>query len=336
MNPDENNHVSEAPEPIFTFVSPESLARKRGIRFPKFHKNIKVFMSIIALSSLLLISLGIVVVSKKTTASQAEKKHSSVSIPQKNLTPSPTMTQNTTINNKTIISAPSATPKIMVTVTPKPTVTKVQPTTQVVKPAMQISYPSENQSITMNTSQTFCMVDVPVSNTQGLQKRKNINKQGWTTYATPDTTCFDPKEGKNTVQFQYKNNVGGESDIYTVNFNFHREQNITISVSGSMYRDTNCNGTKDSGESEITDGNTTASLYKMPEFSLYSSTNTSGNYTLSKSIGENESVTVQLDIVAPSGYKINITSPSFTLSKNNTSSSFDWPMVPGENIGACQ
>lgn len=90
-------------------------------------------------------------------------------------------------------------------------------------PVMSITYPIEGQTITMNNQQTFCVVDSPVVNTQGLQKKENINNQGWTSYRDPYTTCYSPLEGQNTLQFQYKNGSGAESQIYIINFSFRRE-----------------------------------------------------------------------------------------------------------------
>lgn len=79
------------------------------------------------------------------------------------------------------------------------------------------------QSIDMNQSQTLCIVDIPEGgNTDGLERKHQINSTGWTDYVDHYTLCFDPIEGLNTFTLKYRNQYGDESIDYTRQFNFHR------------------------------------------------------------------------------------------------------------------
>lgn len=116
----------------------------------------------------------------------------------------------------------SATPSSSPTPTTTPALPTSTPEPTMRPPIMNITYPTEGQSITMNSSQTLCVVDSPGSNTTGLQKKENINNAGWTSYKDSYTTCIsNPNEGDNTIQLQYRNK-DAESQIYTIHFTFHR------------------------------------------------------------------------------------------------------------------
>lgn len=131
--------------------------------------------------------------------------------------PTPTsVTQSVTPTAAT----PTSTP-LGPTDTPVPTATPRTPN----PPQMNISYPSENQTITMNSSQTFCVVDTPAGGDGSvLQRKHSINDASWTTYTDMFTLCFDPQEGLNRFQLQYKNKYGEESPTYTRQFTFHRTE----------------------------------------------------------------------------------------------------------------
>lgn len=206
-------------------------------------------------------------------------------------------------------------------------------------PLINISYPSEMQSIEMGATQTLCVVDVPAGgDTSGLQRRHNINDQGWSGYVNHFTLCFDPKEGLNRISLQYKNSFGDESVVYTRQFNFHRLENITVTISGQIYRDENCNGVRNTGESNIS-VSTIVRMFKIPEFYIYGevNSNSSGSFSFSTTIREDESITLQPIVQSPSGYKSNpnYESPSFTLNSSNRNASLDYPQVPNEFVGTC-
>jgi len=106
------------------------------------------------------------------------------------------------------------------TPTPIPTPT---PTPTPEPPKMRISYPKNGQSLEFTSSQTLCVVDVPDGdNTSGLMRRQNINGSGWNGYQTHFTLYYSPSEGSNTLQWQYKNSFGQESEVYSINFTFSK------------------------------------------------------------------------------------------------------------------
>lgn len=255
------------------------------------------------------------------------------------VTPSPSVTPGEavptpTFPGKTYTPTPVPTGKLTPTDTPTPTPTRVPN-----PPIINISYPSEMQSIEMDSTQTLCVVDVTAGgDTSGLQRRHNINNGGWVSYTSHFTLCFDPKEDLNRISLQYKNSYGDESVVYTRQFNFHRLQDITITISGQIYRDENCNGVRDTGESNI-GVSTIVRMWKMPEFSLYAefNSNSDGTFSYSTKISENDSINLQPSVQSPSGYKSNpnFTPPTFTLNSNNRSASLDYPQVPAEFVSQC-
>lgn len=217
--------------------------------------------------------------------------------------------------------------------TPTPTVRIPNP------PIMNISYPSENQSITMTSTQQLCLVDTPAGgNTSGVKRKHNINDQGWSSYSDMYTLCLDPTEGTNRIQLLYKNSSGDESQTYTRQFTFHRLAQITVTVSGQLYEDINCNSSKDSGEQPVS-ATATINIAKLPEWYTdgTTSSDSSGNFSYSKTINENETIQFNVGPVAPSGYKSNphATAPQPTLNNSQKSASFDIPLVPNAYVSAC-
>jgi hypothetical protein len=226
------------------------------------------------------------------------------------------------------------------TLAPASTPTPIPPTRTPNPPLINITYPSEMQSISIIQDQTLCVVDVPAGgNTQGLQRKYQLNDGGWSSYASVFTLCLEPKEGLNRLQLQYKNGDGDESTMYTRQFNFHSIAEINISLNGQLYRDVNCNGIRDSGENG-TGTTATINIFKMPEFYIYSTitSDSNGSYSFSGKINESDSLTLRPVPISPSGYKSNphYTEPSITFSSSNRSSTVDMPQVPNENVGFCQ
>jgi len=240
------------------------------------------------------------------------------------------------IQKQNITPTLKPTPKPTPTSTPTPT-----PTRTPNPPIMNISYPTDYQYITQNATQTLLVVDLTAGgDTSGLQRRHNFNDQGWTSYTTLYTLALDPKEGLNRIQLQYKNQFGEESAVYTRQFNFHRAQNKSISITGEIYRDENCNGNREGSEALIsTSGSVTVYLWKQPEYSIYATITASPNGLVSYgfSILDNETLTLQPSVVSPSGYKSNpnYSAPYITFSSSNTSASFSYPQVPNEYVGSC-
>lgn len=158
----------------------------------------------------------------------ASTKISATPSPTINPTKTPTLTPSikskTLTPTKKVASTPTKIPQSTPTHTLTPSPTQIPTSTPIpYPPTFEISYPNEGQYIELTSSQTLCIVDYPTGNyTAGSLKRRNINNNGWTEYATPDGTCFDPLEGQNTFSFQYKNSQGIESVVYTRSFSFHR------------------------------------------------------------------------------------------------------------------
>lgn len=262
-------------------------------------------------------------------------KESKFNLELERLTPTPVKTRiaPTTLPTRKF----GATPTTKAKSTPTPTLTP-QPIRTPNPPRLNISYPSEMQSIEMDETQTFCVVDVPAGGDHtGLQRRHNINDGGWTTYVNHYTLCFDPQEGLNRIQFQYNNSYGDESSVYTRQFNFHRIQNITVTLSGQIYRDENCNGVRDGGEANIA-VSATVNIWKPGYISLGSvQSGSNGNFSFSTNIREDESIILFPTVTSPSGYKSNphYGEPSFTLNASNLSASLEYPQVPNEFVGEC-
>lgn len=257
--------------------------------------------------------------------------------------PTPTIPYPSLAPGENFLSpTPTSKAQSNITATPTPkTAFSPTPTSRTPNPPLvNISYPSEMQSISMTQSQTLCVVDVPSGgNTQGIQRKHQLNDAGWSSYANLFTLCLDPKEGLNRLQMQYRNGDGDESAVYTRQFNFHRITEINISLNGQLYRDINCNGIRDSGEDGI--GTTaTINIFKIPEFYIYSTINSdsNGGYSFSGKINENDTLTLRPIPVSPSGYKSNpnYTEPSITFSSSNRSATVNIPQVPNEYVGACQ
>jgi len=147
-------------------------------------------------------------------------------------------------------------------------------------PSIIISYPSENQAISMDNSQTLCLVDIPNGNTSGLQRKHKINNQGWTSYTNHFTLCFDPQEGSNTISLQYKNSLGEESNVYTRNFSFRKRQPTNLTL--TSFIDNNGNGSKDGSEQGL---NALLTIKKKTNGQWYkyqsANSNQQGNYSQS-------------------------------------------------------
>ena len=311
-----------------------------------FLQNKKVGFSLIWFF-LLLVLLGVTlypIYSKKPTGVPSPSPTPALPL----LTPSPEVSPLASPTPRTgqpvSVPFPTSSPAGIPTSTPVPPTAppSVQPTPTPRTPnppIINISYPSEMQSVEMESGQSFCVVDTPAGgDTSGLQRKHNINDEGWSLYTDVFTLCFDPKEGLNRIQFQYKNSFGDESVVYTRQFNFHRIEEISVTISGQIYRDENCNGIRDGGESNI-GVSAIVRFFKMPEFSVYGETNSdpSGSFSFSTEIKESESITLQVSVQSPSGYKSNphYSDPSFTLNSDNRSASVDYPQVPNEFVGQC-
>lgn len=136
--------------------------------------------------------------------------------------PTPTFILTPTPTTRVTAFSPTSTP--LPTSTPTPTFTPTPTPRTPNPPVLEITYPSEMQSIEFtSSSQIFCAVEVPAGgDTSNLQRKHSINDGSWSSYTTIFTLCFNPVEGLNRFQVQYKNKYGDESTMYTRQFNFHK------------------------------------------------------------------------------------------------------------------
>ncbi len=193
-------------------------------------------------------------------------------------------------------NTPTNTPTRTPTPTPKPTPT---PTRTPRPPIINISFPSEMQVINMTGNQQLCIVDTPSGgDTSGVMRRHNINDGGWSGYTQVFTLCLTPNEGTNRIQLQYKNSYGDESVQYTRQFVFHRISPMTITYSGQLFLDANCNGSFDSGSEHYLSLSTPITIMQLPGAQILATPTTSstGNWSYSKEIMDNESITLQATV----------------------------------------
>ncbi len=207
-------------------------------------------------------------------------------------------------------------------------------------PKIRITYPADQQYIEYNgQAQQLCVVDVPDGgNTSGLQRKHRINGGSWTEYQAHFTLCFSPQEGSNTIELTYKNNQGETSPTYTRTFSFHLVQPISVSVSGQIYRDSNCSGSRDSGETDL-DTSATVNFFSQPGFVHYASvvTGSQGTFSYSTEITEDTTLNLEVAPVSPEGYKSNphFTMPVVSFNSGNRSAHVEIPQVPNADVGNC-
>lgn len=243
-----------------------------------------------------------------------------IEIKEVSITPtsSPKLAPTTTLSPIKASSSLSPTPTVIPTSIPTPQPKKPNP------PIINIGYPQEMQSITMTSVQQLCVVDIPSGgDTSSLQRKNSINDGGWSAYADIYSLCLDPKEGLNKFQLQYRNKFGDESTIYTRQFTFHRKQDITVTLSGQVYNDLNCNNVKESGETGYSE---TIDIMQPDGLVLATiASDSGGNYSFSKTIQEDDSITIQ---PSPRDYNLRYYPPTVTLNGSNKSSTIDISHCP--------
>lgn len=257
-------------------------------------------------------------------------------IPQESPTPSAedaAATQPQGSSSATSLGDLLASPVATISAAPSPTI-PANP------PVMKITYPGESQSVEFSSSSpTLYVTDAVVSgNTTGLKRKVRINGGSWSNYALANGLfSFNPKEGQNTFSIQYQNAQGDESAIYTRNFTYHLVTYVSIGVSGTVYRDENCNGVRDNNEGLVS-GSSPVRLMSLPDYSVYRETSMlNGTFGYNGQIKDNVNLTLQISFQSPAGYKHNpkFTAPSFTFSKTAVLAEFSIPQVPNEFVGSC-
>lgn len=195
------------------------------------------------------------------------------------------------------------------------------------------------------SSVDFCpqfYVTDDVSKYPKLWTKLKIDSENWSDWQDivyPKGQCYNLSNGNHTFLIQAKDEAGNTSSIMTRTFSIQRPQDIRVTVGGHIFNDKNCNDKRDEGDSGITGvAGTQVNLFKLPEFYILetSALDNDGWYSFSKTIKDNESLSIDIGVVAPTGYKIHIRPITVTLDKNNKSITVDTPVVPYESVGLCQ
>lgn len=187
-------------------------------------KRFQIIAAIIGAALLVFMTVFALVGGSKSSSSESDQTPSPT--PTIELSPTETPEPTEAVTPKTTVAAtttPTVAPTVTSTPTPSSTPTPT-PTRTPNPPRMTISYPTENQVVSMSSGQRLCVEDAPADppgDQIGIQSRFSVNGSNWTAYTTPVNLCFYPEEGSNTVILQYRNVFGEESPTYTRHFQFH-------------------------------------------------------------------------------------------------------------------
>src|SRR3989344_5220134 len=111
-----------------------------------------------------------------------------------------------------------------------------------------------------------------------------------------------------------------------------------VYINGTVYRDQNCNGNKDSNESTVLSG-VTVRIYKTPEYSLLAtiSTGSDGQFHWTTDVKDTETLGVEALAESPPGYKVypKAGSRGILLKKTYQTVEYLLPQVPNESVGVC-
>lgn len=110
---------------------------------------------------------------------------------------------------------------------------------------------------------------------------------------------------------------------------------ITVSLTGKVFSDVNCNGRLDPDEKGMP--GITVNIFRIPEFSIYTAiiSDSNGNYNFTKVISLQGSLSIQPGDVADPYYSIETSRNSVTLNSSQLSINQDLPEVPNEKLSAC-
>lgn len=254
------------------------------------------------------------------------------SIGKGSITPTTKIGANPTI--KPGANTPTPSQKLTATPTSASTLDKTPPV------ITSITGPDNGSTVDFNS---FCfpiVITDNVSNSSNLTVRVGFDSS-LGSYSNNFSPCYSNiGNGSHTFTAQAKDAAGNESTVVTRTFSVNQASDIPVTVTAVLYQDVNCNGVRDSGESNITSPATTAYLFQMPgtiQQASSSSPDGNGTYTLTTTIKSNQSVNFEANATAPSGYSWSTSgdNPQFTLDHTNTSKSVELPMVPYANHSAC-
>lgn len=209
--------------------------------------------------------------------------------------PSPTLKPETTAKPGTK-ATPTPLKKTAPTVTPTPkTITNPTstPASNQDKTAPVITSMTGPENSSTVDFDNFCFpiyITDNVSNSSSLQVRVKFDSNTWGGYSNNFSPCYSGiSNGSHTFSVQAKDAAGNESSVITRTFTVAKIQNISVSLNGQVYADHNCNNSKDEGENGVS-GMIVDLMEPNGSVHNTSSTDSSGNYSLSMSIPSNTSI----------------------------------------------
>ncbi len=225
----------------------------------------------------------------------------------------------------TLIPSPEAQPTSTPSPTPKP------------KHRCEINYTEASSENSADLSYAF----IPADGTSYMTKaRWDFDADGaWDTDLSQSNGYINhtfPSGGTHTVKLQLEASDGSLTDVCTKTITI--TPRINVSVSGLVFSDNNCDKSLDIGESGIS--GVTVNIFKNPEWALIGTVTTdeSGYYNFSKTISNNESLSIISSAVAAPGYKgTSSLPPSIAgLSKSFTHATINHPLIPNSIAGVGQ
>jgi hypothetical protein len=142
-----------------------------------------------------------------------------------------------------------------------------------------------------------------------------------------------PSPGNYTVKMQLQMSDGGFTDVCSKSVTL--PQGVTVSLTGQVYSDENCNDTQEPNEPGI--ANVTVNIFRYPENSLYTTvtSDSSGNYNLTRNINSGDGLSIIPGDVAAPYYKIFFDRHPITLNSVQSSINQNLPQVPAANTEQC-
>ena len=247
-------------------------------------------------------------------------------IPVSTLVPEPTIAVTLAPTRKPTPITPTLKPTAIPTIAP--TATPTPATTCVIVPL----FSTENSlAIDFYYSAQYSATNKYVS---GFRMDFNGDGSWDTDFALPQKMSYAyPSAGTYNPKMQIRMSDGETSPVCSRSVTV--PNGTTVSLNGQVFEDVNCNGVKDSGDEGIS--GVTVNIFKMPEFSLYSSviSGSNGNYSLTRVVGPNDSLSLQPGDVASPSHNIRVDAKTVVLSASQSSVTVNLPQVPSSNINLC-
>ncbi|MDD2823439.1 MAG: SdrD B-like domain-containing protein [Candidatus Daviesbacteria bacterium] len=145
-----------------------------------------------------------------------------------------------------------------------------------------------------------------------------------------------PQAGTYTAKLQVQGSDGTYTDICSKSLTV--PSGTTVRLTGKVYEDINCNGVPEPSEKGVANATVTIDNTQTSA-STTVNTDSNGNYSFSQNVQSNSYVSLSPGFSpVPPGYKSNpyFTEPTLALNSNQSSVNVDLPLIPNENVGACQ